>query len=412
MGELDTNRSESNDSDLEFWTELDKKPPLQNKIFANFAYQLFSQKSQQLKDLKQKSSIPDLNPEINIKNTTEIGSNWSIEILKEKLTRIRQAKDEELAANSIVIRNRTKNHYKDMFKELETKYTQDIGGLINEYEELKMLAFYKDKTIAQLTSMLIDLEIFFSTQRLDLKSLGTDPNKSPKENPGLQFSQEIINLSNQIENMKEVCLIYQEDTNKAKEKAKKAKEKKEKLKKFYEKEIENLKNNFEMKEKEWEEVKQRMEIEFEKYKKNAEKELEVRELIDNRAKEHIKSLQEELKNAKVVMQNPRLRMKIREKLSEYMADHEKSLNESMRPASVLPSQNFHRRRIHHIKNRSSANQNASFDLSSSLEEDSLSLNGIFARKISTPYCAPSSRRKAASSSFSYGSTKTPTPTLM
>ena len=53
---------------------------------------------------------------------------------------------------------------------------------------------------------------------------------------------------------------------------------------------------------------------------------QAKDLIVDRQKLYIDGLKTELKNAKIVMQNRKLRMKLYEKLDDYMKDHHNTAN--------------------------------------------------------------------------------------
>lgn len=176
---------------------------------------------------------------------------WTRDNFEEKINRVRMAKDEELTAHSIMIRNKTKLEYKDMFKELEVKYERDIGILQDQYEELKMIIFGKDMTISKMSSMLVDLQLLFTEIRYESKSNWSDGPSSPKNKITSQMIEDLKNLESQVHHLKEICQIYQEDTEQSKEKTIKAEREKEKQKITSDREIQKLKADIRKLDKEW-----------------------------------------------------------------------------------------------------------------------------------------------------------------
>lgn len=75
-----------------------------------------------------------------------------------------------------------------------------------------------------------------------------------------------------------------------------------------------------------------------KFKEENNLEQNVKDLLVNRQKVHIDGLRNELKNAKIVMQNRKLRMKLYEKLDDYMKDHETTTSHK-KTRSEMPSRN-------------------------------------------------------------------------
>ena len=64
-------------------------------------------------------------------------------------------------------------------------------------------------------------------------------------------------------------------------------------------------------------------------------EIKARELIQNRQSQYISQLQDELKNAKVILQDRNLRGKFFESLKDYMGDIEKIRADATKSSSSL-----------------------------------------------------------------------------
>jgi hypothetical protein len=74
--------------------------------------------------------------------------------------------------------------------------------------------------------------------------------------------------------------------------------------------------------------KKKIQEEFESFKNKISQELEIRNLLDLRQKMFINSLQNEIKDAKIILQNPRMRLRVHEKLKEAV-EEEKNLLPSL-----------------------------------------------------------------------------------
>lgn len=67
---------------------------------------------------------------------------------------------------------------------------------------------------------------------------------------------------------------------------------------------------------------------FEDFKIKSQKEIEIREMLNKRQDQHIEKLQDEIKNAKIVLQTPTLRLKVFDRLKDYMTEHDKVAKEN------------------------------------------------------------------------------------
>jgi hypothetical protein len=148
-----------------------------------------------------------------------------------------------------------------------------------------------------------------------------------------EYLHEINILKQTIEISKDTCSMYQTDAVLAKAKAKDIEKEMGNLKSLHKEEIDKLQTQIsEIKAKSKQEMddilKQYSLSRFEDFKIKAQKEIEIREMLNNRQDQHIEKLQEEIKNAKIVLQTPTLRLKVFDRLKDYMTEHDKIPKES------------------------------------------------------------------------------------
>ncbi|CAG9311284.1 unnamed protein product [Blepharisma stoltei] len=318
--------SQSSDSDNEFWDELDDKPQLTYKKLLSRRSTRFSEVLQFPKKEEPISpSKKEVTPILKKSETTPISKQEPI-----KIERKEEIPKDEAPPNQIKPPKQPKSDFLTSYKRPVPKpnYENDFSSL--EVKELKMTLFVKEKTIKTLWMMLSELQFFITSNRLETDTTEINKNNIANEEENFriqQFIEEIKKLNSQISILKDVCDIYQKDVDNTIKKMKEIENEKENLKESCEKEIEKLKIQFEEREKELLLEKEKITTELESYKTNVAKELEARDILENRQKNEVIALKEELKNAKTILQNPRLRAKVHEKLKEYMEENEKLIIE-------------------------------------------------------------------------------------
>ena len=161
-------------------------------------------------------------------------------------------------------------------------------------------------------------EVLLTAQRLT--AAGQPPSRLLKSSEASEFDElrsDNSRLRAQLEALKDMCKLYQDDAEKATKLLVDAKDELQKQRMEYERVIRGIEAKSVSREMELQEDKEQMNKEIEEYKREVEKELQVRELVAERQNKYIQALQEELKSAKIVIRSPRLKAKMLAKLKEF-----------------------------------------------------------------------------------------------
>lgn len=215
------------ESDGEFWVDYEKKPELcKNKPILRRQATLIE------KILSFEAKVPE-------NDSKESG--WIKEFYQEKIERVREAKEAEINTSAIITRNQTKKRYTVTIDELEAKYRRDLYRLKGDFMNFKELIKEKNLYISSLIELLGEVGVYFSELSI------TQREKKVVEPVALQ-NFEIESLIHEIKNqktqniyLKEVCAIYQVDTDKANKKAEFFQNEYVRMEKVYLEQIESLK---------------------------------------------------------------------------------------------------------------------------------------------------------------------------
>jgi hypothetical protein len=141
---------------------------------------------------------------------------WAREYFEDKITRIREAKGPEIERKTIKAKNKVKKFYAEKLEFMRVKYITDFNLLMNEFNSLKQEMQMKDEFINQLVEILADSNLV-ATETM-IKSM-KNKKVSHRLNENLEIValvEEVQNLRNQVFSLKDLCDIYQKDTDTAK----------------------------------------------------------------------------------------------------------------------------------------------------------------------------------------------------
>ena len=333
---MDNSRSESpelrtSDSDYEFWEEFEKKPHLSKKYknHPNIQKLFDSLKKPSREDSKLQSI--HLSEIISPKAENQAESkpeDPKVEALKEKVENLRLAKDEEISANSIIVRNKAKKEFQSTIGEISYKHKDEIKRLKAECMNLKTELNKKNLMIKDLRKLMGDMQFMVTKNRIKEKIV--EKEYIVKEPPD-DHLKTIESLKLQIESYKDIIESYKTAKEEAKNKQTLAENELESTLHFYKDKLKEAEQGKEdMKQQHNKEINE-LQNQLNEQKFKYEKELELKDLISQRQKTLISTLKTELKNTKTVLQNPKLRGCYQERLSDYMKEHSKSISEEEAP---------------------------------------------------------------------------------
>lgn len=247
---------------------------------------------------------------------------------------IRDSKEEEMRSLQIKVENQTKKQLLTSINELKHNFQKEAIRLQDTYAGSRSALQKKDHEILSLITTISEQAYIITKMRLSYERAKKlkKPSKS-KTDPELNSHIQALNL--QVQTFKQVCEQYKQDVDNYKAQNIKLLEENNELKNLYNK-VSNDLITF-TKEQQAKAKKEKDEIiaEFNKYKIETGKEVEVRELVNNRQMQIILSLQKELKDAKLIINTPRIRYKVLERLKDmHEVNEDQELGQRMTKAKT------------------------------------------------------------------------------
>lgn len=300
---------ESEGSDNEFWQEIDLDSQTNKKNnLGSFNSNLISALTSQINK--------NINKEPQGERTLK-------DFYEEKIARIRESKDEEIRQSIIVNTKNIKRDYQNSILILKRRHKEIVDKLKGEVFSLNNIIKTRDFQISNLTKIVTDTENLVTNARIvDLQS--KKQQKNPDKPLNEQFYLEHISkLSDQVLTLKEVCNIYKNELDLVGGKFSAEREAFKESENLLKQEILKLKKTIKNRDFEFEARIKMFHNEFENYKNEINLEHQAKDEVVDRQKNHIDGLKDELKNAKLVLQNRKLRNRYYEKLDDYVKENDK-----------------------------------------------------------------------------------------
>lgn len=287
---------EMSESDAEFWVELDKQ------------VELIDVKTEKKPEVELK---PNFEQEIQHFNITA-PSNYYRERLEKLLNQARDAAKEHFRGKLIKSRQRLTKNFASKLSEVHSMYQLQISDLKKEFSAVNKKLIEKDFEISGLHQYIIDQELSISEFRVDKGNKYDEEKKVKDLIDTIQANKKGFDL--QISHLKGVVKVYQKDSDNAIS------------------QLKALQQTFELKQHEFEMEKTRLTDEihsvraacnekveeiqekYEYFKNDTTTELNIRYAINKRQIDFIEVLKKELKNAKLVLETPRINAKYLRKL--------------------------------------------------------------------------------------------------
>lgn len=195
------------ESDSDFWDDYEKvslipkaepaeSKEIESKVQINFLN-------------KSKISSP-------IKPNSVSNISWAREYFEDKIKRVNEAKGPEIERKTIKAENKVKRFYADKISSVRSKYIRDFDVLFKEFNHLKQELVLKDEYFGEIVEVLADSDLI-ATETMTKTLKNKNPKNSNQDLLNLQaLSEEVQNLNMQVSNLKDICDIYQKDSDKAK----------------------------------------------------------------------------------------------------------------------------------------------------------------------------------------------------
>lgn len=306
--------SELQSSDNEFWNDLEIIPQL-SYISKNPSV-----------DFQRRKTLISGPP-----SSPGLSSPIKLEKLEKQIDHIRLAKEQEIEALKIIVRNNTRKELQASVEDIIEKCQEETKNMKEGYDGLKVIITNKEKTIQQLGEYLADQAMIITEIRIDKSTdkeltIGSSVKSTDKSEVN-ELKKENKLLKVQLEALREVCGSCQKDTEEYKKRMIVLKEANDAMQRSHEDDIDKIRQEALVVQDGLHDEIDKLKYEMTIYKEEVNKEFVTRDLITIRQRSFIASLQEELRNAKIVLQNPRMRNKMHEKLKDYMEENEKTMSE-------------------------------------------------------------------------------------
>ena len=167
------------------------------------------------------------------------------EYYEEKITRVRESKDEELNQYLIISTNHIKREYQTALEGTKSIYKEHILQMKQECQNLKETLQSRDIFINHLCSLISDMELSMTKTRILKSKVSINKYKRNDKDRPIKldenfYLEQIYNLSLQLDSVKETCKLYQKEIDGLHLKAKNSRDVLAKVENGYKVEIEKL----------------------------------------------------------------------------------------------------------------------------------------------------------------------------
>lgn len=307
-----------------FWQNLDKKPILLKPE----AYKKALTKKLTLANrLEKKLSIKpaeEAQSPSRLPNYLEI---WKIDRLEDMVQRIKEANVEYIKNLKIIVRNRTKTELRKAVIDIQEQFQLEVFTMKKEHNLMKEEITAKNRQIFEYGQYNLEQNsaIFLGSMNEPEFVLVLEDNTKDEVN---SLKETLAVYRQQVDAIKEVAAEYGKEAEAAIRKVKEVDLEIQRIKNSHAVAMQMLRQAIGSQEEEVLQEKKKIQEEFESFKNKISQELEIRNLLDLRQKMFINSLQNEIKDAKIILQNPRMRLRVHEKLKEAV-EEEKNLLPSL-----------------------------------------------------------------------------------
>lgn len=303
---------ESQGSDSDFWQALESSPILLNSLDLRNSLK----KSTLRHNIER---IKTIIPSEEYKNEFKLGQNmqesWEREKIENTIERIKQANYEYLKNIKITVRNQTKKELRAAVLDIQSQFQLEVITIKQDHDKMKEEISNKNREIYGYGQYNIDQNsLIFNHQMKEPGYIKVKSNKIDKEIAKVKDLIGVFKL--QLDAVKEITAEYNKEAQAALMKVKEVDNEIQKINSAHQMSIQVLKQTIGSQEEEVLLEKQKIQEEFDSFQDKISHEIEIRKLLDKRQDEFIFKLKNEIKDAKIILQNPRMRIRVHEKLKE------------------------------------------------------------------------------------------------
>lgn len=295
-----------------FWKNLEKQPVLLNPEAYKRAY---TKKLTNQRNLEKKLTFVQVKENPDFKLNQNVKDLWEMEKLERTVGRIKEANVEYLKNLKITVRNQTKKELRKAVMDIQEQFQLEVFTMKKEHNTMKEEINGKNRQIYGYGQYNVEQNsIIFCNAMRDPIPIEIEQDSTRNEIDLLKASFTFYTI--QLNAIKEVAAEYGKEADLAIKKVKEVDLEIQRIKSAHEVAMQMLRQAIGSEEEEILAEKKEIKDEFEGFKNKISQELEIRNLLDIRQKEFISSLQNEIKDAKMILQNPRMRIRVHEKLKE------------------------------------------------------------------------------------------------
>jgi hypothetical protein len=206
---------------------------------------------------------------------------------------------------------------------------------MQDYDELKVILSKRDKEIQQLIKYIAEQQNLVNQYHITPRKahLTSKLSNDVRRLPPIVEPESCESLVHKIELMEDIVTLYKKDVDELKAKYDLVEEESIRQQTAHETHKEKILTEDQRKKEMHDSRMELLRNEFEEYKMSVEQEIELRQVIETRQLSMIEVLKQELKSAKTVIQNPRLRSKVQTRLKTEKQSPNKDRKNSTPPPS-------------------------------------------------------------------------------
>ena len=375
------------ESDSDFWSELEKSPVLLNT--ADYS-RTFKKKATRAANFERKKTLNQVQNSPEIKMFAGSQDTWEREKIEKTIDRIKLANQEYLRNIKITVRNQTKKELRAAVLEIQAQFQLEVFTIKQDHDKMKEEISSKNREIYGYGQYNIDQNsLIINHQMKEPEYAKVKRDKSDRE---INEVKGLINVYKiQLDAIKEITAEYSREATQAMQKVKEVDNEIQKINTAHQISMQLLRQAIGSQEEEVLQEKQKIQDEFDSFRTKISQEIEIRTLLDKRQQQFIQSLQNEIKDAKVILQNPRMRVRVHEKLRESSAER---LNTSLPKVPLHKDKNIER-------TLSTGRGNVSTDMHANEAFLNTTLNPLGSPKEKAVHSIPKSTRNRTANSFLY-----------
>lgn len=240
---------------------------------------------------------------------------WELSKIHSKLERVQQANIESISNLKIKVHNKTKKELKNAVMDLQNQFQLDVLTIKSDCEKMKEEISEKTRKIIQLGGFCIEQIGINYNNKLEEKNYEEKKKNSMKKNMK-KIEEDIKIFKLQLDSIKEVNAEYGKEVQLALQKVNDVDNEIKKIKMANEANMQMLRQEFDNKNDEIMKEREKLQVEFNNFYFKVTQEIEIRTVIQQRQEEFIEQIKQEIKDSKIILQNPRMRIRVHQKLKE------------------------------------------------------------------------------------------------